>query len=176
MKKAIVVALVFFFAGVAEAQDSFTAHGATVIFHPPDLRKWNLVHKGMDAKSNKFLLMFKRSAIKDSEGREIEPVIAVICEAVLDSSDMIQYSIRKRTQVGFDVKKVLTHQDGSLTCRNAVGYEGEYEKGSVLHKVLVAHIRHKEAGLQVICDSTDGVYGKVEADMKNFLRSITFKK
>ncbi|HMK33451.1 MAG TPA: hypothetical protein VK463_00170, partial [Desulfomonilaceae bacterium] len=75
------------------------------------------------------LVAVKRSAIKDSEGREIEPVIAVICEAVLDSSDMIQYYIRKRTQVGFDVKKVLTHQDGSLTCRNAVGYEGEYQKG-----------------------------------------------
>jgi hypothetical protein len=31
-------------------------------------------------------------------------------------------------------------------------------------------------GVQVICDSTDGVYEKVEADMLGLLRSITFKE
>jgi hypothetical protein len=31
-------------------------------------------------------------------------------------------------------------------------------------------------GVQVLCDSADGVYNNVEADMLGFLRSITFKE
>ena len=88
---------------------------------------------------------------------------------------MIQYSIWKRTQIPLAVKKVITYRDGSLNYRNSVGYEGEYVKG-VVHKVFVAHMRQKQVGLQVICDLTDGVYDKVEADMRDFLRSITFKE
>jgi hypothetical protein len=135
-----------------------------------------LVHSGTDAKSKAFLLMFKHSPIKDPEGRPIEPVIAAICEPVTDSSDVIMYSIRKRTQVPFDVKKVLTAQGGDFTHRNSVGFDGEYTRGSVVHKVVVGHLRHQGVGIQVICDSTDGVYDKVEADMRGFMRSITFKE
>ncbi len=176
MKTVIVVVIAFFhFAFVAEAQESFTAHGSTVTYTRPDPAKWNLTHNGMDAKSKAFLLMFKHNPIKDPQDRPIEPVIAIICESVTDSSDVIMYSIAKRARVPFNVKKVLTHQDGSFTYRNSVGYEGEYERG-VIHKVFVAHMRHREAGIQVICDSTDGVYDKVEADMRGFLRSIAFKE
>jgi hypothetical protein len=176
MKRLIIVVFAFFyFASVAAAQDSFTAHGSTVIYARPDPAQWNLVHNGMDAKANAFLLMFEHSPIKDAQGREIKPVIAAICEAVTDSSDVIMYSIRKRAQVPFDVKKVLTPQGGDFTHRNAVGFDGLYDRG-VVHKVVVGHLRHQGVGVQVICDSTDGVHDKVEADMRGFMRSITFKE
>jgi hypothetical protein len=177
MKTIIAIAFAFLlFVCVAGAQESFTAFGSTVNFARPDSAHWKVVSDGMDAKSNKFLLMYQHSPIKDTEGRDIEPVIALICEPVPDSSDVIMYSIAKRTQVGFNVNKLLTWQDGSLTYKDSVGYDGDYKKGAVMHKVLVAHMRHGATGLQVMCDSTEGVYDKVEADMKNFLRSITFKE
>lgn len=172
---AVVFAL-FHFVCVAGAQESFTAHGSTVNFSRPDPANWKVVHDGIDARSNKYLLMYQHVPIKDAQGRDIEPVIALICESVPESSDVIMYSIAKRTQVGFNVNKLLTWQDGSLTYKNSVGFDGEYQKGAVLHKVLVAHMRHGTAGLQVICDSTDGVYDKVEKDMRDFLKSITFKE
>jgi hypothetical protein len=177
MKNLIAVLLAFFLLGYgAEAQESFTAHGSTVNYAQPDPAKWKPVHNGTDAKSNKYLFMFQHTPIKDAEGHDIEPVIALISESVPDSSDVIMYSIAKRAQVPFEVKKLITWQDGSFTYRNSVGFEGEYKKGAVLHKVLIGHLRHKESGVQIICDSTDGVYDKVETDMRDFLRSITFKE
>jgi hypothetical protein len=176
MKTFIAVALTFFqFAVAAAAEESFTANGSTVVFTRPDPAQWILVQNGVDAKSGKYLVMFKHKPIKDAEGRDVEPVMALISEPVTDSSDIVTYSIHKRTQVPLEVKKLITYKDGGFAYQNAVGYEAEYTRKDVLHKVLLGHLRHKEAGLQVICDSTDGVYDKVEDDMRNFLRSINFK-
>jgi hypothetical protein len=44
-----------------------------------------------------------------------------------------------------------------------------------LHKVLIGHMRHEQVGVQIICDSSDGVYDQVEADMRSFMRSVNFK-
>ncbi|MBI4964981.1 MAG: hypothetical protein HY913_17030 [Desulfomonile tiedjei] len=177
MKILVPVMLAFLnLAFAAEAQETFTAYGSTVMYTRPDPSQWNLVHDGIDAKSNAFLLMFEHNPIEDAEGRKIRPVMALICETVPEAIDVIKYSIGKRVQVPFDVKEMLTPQRGNFTHSNSVGYEGEYKRGAVVHKVLVGHLRHKVAGVQVICDSTDGVYDKVEADMRAFLFSITFKE
>jgi hypothetical protein len=176
MRKLCVILLVLFHcAFLAEAQESFTAYGSTVIYARPDSSNWSLVNNEMDAKSNKFLLLFKRNPVEDPQGRRIEPVIALICEPVTNSSNVIEYSISKRAQVPFNVKKMLTCQGGDFAYPNSVGYEGEYDKG-VIHNVLIGHLRHKEVGVQIICDATDGVYSKVEQDMRNFLRSVNFKE
>ena len=159
----------------AHAQNSFTAYGSTVKFTSPDPAKWELTRNEMDEKSKKYLVMFEHHPIQDAEGRAIRPVIAIIAESVPDSLDVIQFSIRLRGHTPFQVNKMVSQQDGSLTHKNSVGYEAEYERG-VLHKILIGHLRHGAVGVQVICDSTDGVYDKVEADMRNFLRSVTLRE
>lgn len=159
----------------AHPLESFTAFGSTVDYTRPDPAKWNLVRNGIDEKSKKYLVMFEHTPIKDPQGRSIKPVIAIICEAVPDSVDVIRYSIAKRAHTPFKVNKMMSHHDGSFQYRNTVGYEGQYTR-KVGHKVFVAHMRHGSAGLQVICDSTDGVYDKVEAEMRSFLRSIMFRE
>jgi hypothetical protein len=159
---------------VTEAQESFVAHGSTVVYAPPDPAIWNTVNNGIDEGSKAFLLMFKRAPVEDPQGRKIEPVIALICESMKEPLDVIKYSILKRVSSPFDVKKMLSFQGGDFTYPNSIGYEGQYDIG-VLHKLIIGHMRHKEVGVQVICDSTDGVYDKVESDMKSFLRSVTFK-
>ncbi|MBI5571118.1 MAG: hypothetical protein HY914_14335 [Desulfomonile tiedjei] len=163
----------FLFAFVAHAQDSFTAYGSTVNFTPPDPAKWKLTRNGMDEKSKKYVVMFEHTPIRDAAGNAISPVIAIVGESVPDEVDVIQYSTRLRGHAPFKVNKTIGHQDGSLAHKNSVGYEGEYNSGAI-HKVLVGHLRHGAVGVQVICDSTDGVYDKVEADMRAFLRSVTF--
>jgi hypothetical protein len=175
MQKSILFLLVFFqLAILAEAQESFTAHGSTILYTSPDSANWFVVKNGIDEKSQKYLLMFQRKPIEDAQGRRVHPVIAIISEPVKDSVDVIRYSVAARAQVPFDVKKVLSYQGGDFAYQNAIGYEGEYKRG-VLHKVLIGHMRHKQVGVQIICDSTDGVYDKVEADMRSFLRSVNFR-
>lgn len=170
-----VVFTLFYLAAAAQAQESFSVHGSTVLYTRPNAASWRLVKNEMDPKSNIFLLMFEHNPIEDSQGRRIRPVIALICEPVKDSSNVVEYSIRKRVHVPFNAKAMLTPQKGHFRYPASVGYEGEYDKG-VLHKVFVAHMRHKDVGVQIICDTTEGVYGKVEADMRSFLRSVTFKE
>jgi hypothetical protein len=175
MKTVISLVFLFFsFVCAGNAQKSFTAFGSTVNYALPNPDQWMLVKNGMHKGSKKYLLMFEHKPIKDAKGRTIKPVMAVICEPVPESMDAIKYSIWKRGQTPFSVNKMLSFQDGDFTHRNAIGYDGEYEK-IVKHRVLVAHMRDKAVGLQVICDSTDGVYDKVEEEMRSFLKSITFK-
>lgn len=177
MKKFSTVLLIFFsLVSVVQAEESFTVFGSTITYTRPDSTKWNLVSNGMQGKSKAYLVMFERHPIKDSKGRNVKPVIAIICESVPDSLDIIRYSIWKRGQMPFKVNKLITYQDGSFTCRNSVGFEGEYTKGTVLHKIFIGHLRHGKVGVQAICDSTDGVYDAVEEDMRSFLRSINFKE
>ena len=171
-----VLILLFLFDGVTHAQESFTAFGSTVTYTRPDSNKWNLVSNGMQGKSKAYLVMFEHQPIKDSLNRDVKPVIALICESVPESLDVIRYSIWKRGQTPFKVNKMMAHQDGSFTYKNSVGYEGEYKKDSVIHKIFIGHLRHGKVGIQLICDSTDGVFDKVEADMRSFLRSINFKE
>ncbi len=175
MKRLAALAFLFFqFVSVAEAQESFTAHGSTVLCTPPDSSNWFVVKNGIDERSQKYLLMFQRKPIEDAQGRRVHPVIAIICEPIKEPVDVIKYSIAARVQVPFNVKKVLSHQGGDFSYTNVIGYEGEYEK-EVLHKVLIGHMRHQQVGVQIICDSSDGVYDQVEADMRSFMRSVNFK-
>jgi len=175
MKRLLASVFIFFqFVIVAEAQESFTSHGSTLLYTPPDSSNWFIVKNGIDERSQKYLLMFQRKPIEDAQGRRVHPVIAVICERIKEPLDVINYSIAARVQVPFDVKKVLSHQGGDFTYSNVIGYEGEYEK-EVLHKVLIGHMLHEQVGVQIICDSSDGVYDQVEAEMRSFMRSVKFK-
>jgi hypothetical protein len=67
---------------------------------------------------------------------------------------------------------MMTPQEGDFTHANSVGFEGEYTKGETRHLIFVAHMRHAKAGVQIICDTTEGVYDKVEPDMRKFIRSV----
>ncbi len=158
----------------AGAQNSFTAYGSKIVYSRPDAAQWKVMHDGIHPKSKAYLLTFQHVPIKDAQGREIEPVMALICESTPGSPDVIQYSISKRVGAPFDVNKVLTPQEGYFTHKNSVGYMGQYQRGSVLHRVIIGHLRRRDVGVQVICDSTDGVYEKVESDMLQFLRSVIF--
>ena len=171
---AAVIGTFLLFVCAAHAEESFTAFGSTVSYARPDPAQWKLVRNGMVKNSKAYLLMYERNPIKDSEGRNVRPVIAIVCEMVPDTLDVIRYSISKRGQTPFKVNELLTPQDGSFSYGNSVGFEGGYKK-IVEHKILVGHMRHGKVGLQVICDSSEEVFNQVEEDMRNFLRSITFK-
>jgi hypothetical protein len=171
MKHYIIILFLFYTICSAQELAYIEAFGSKVYFEPPDTSKWGLEQNSMTEYGN-YLLMFKHIPIVDSLGREIQPVISFIAESVKDSSDVIMYSIYKRTQTPVTVKKVLTYEDGHFTHRNVVGYEAVYKKEDVGHKVLMIHMRQASIGLQVICDATDEVYAQVESDMRRFIKSI----
>ena len=165
--------LLLFAASICSGQDLayVAALGSKVYFAPPDTNNWAIEQNEMTEYGN-YVLLFKHIPIQDSLGREIQPVMAFIVESVPDSLDVINYSIVKRSHTRFTVDKVLTFDKGYFSHRNTVGYEGSYSNGEIKHRVLIAHMRQAAVGLQVICDSTDGVYLRVENDMRQFVHSI----
>ena len=171
--KTILLLVLFATATASFAQDLayIEVFGSKIYFEPPDTSKWEMSDNSAQSETM-HLLQFIHAPIADSEGHEIRPVIAIIAEKVTDSVDVVTYSIAKRLKVSFKVVKVLTPQDSCFDFQNAIGYEGTYDSHGVLHRVIIAHMRHAEVGLQVICDSTDGVYSSVVHEMRRFIKSI----
>lgn len=174
MKQTIFVILLLSVSQVGYSQDSISAFGSVVIFKPPDSTSWNLVQRGMDEETHKYVIMYKHNPINDAGGRSIEPVVAVLCEEISEPMEIIKYSLWKRQQVSFTVNGILSKYTQELSYWNAIGYEGEYSKDDIVHKILIGHFRHKRLGAQIICDSTEGVYDKVDRDMRAFLKSVSF--
>lgn len=167
----LVVIFHIFMTALAYGEETLTVFDSRLSYARPDATLWKMVNNGKCEKSGKYLVMFERKPILDAQGHRVRPVMAIVCESVPEDMDVISYSIWKRGQTPFTVDKLITYQDGSFSHRNSVGYEGEYKK-VVVHKIIIGHLRHGRLGAQVICDSSDGVFDKVEAEMRAFLRSI----
>jgi len=158
---------------LATAQDSIRVFGATVRCASLNSSIWEPSQRGLDSSSNKFVLMYTHSPILDKEGISIQPVIAVICEELSSPLNVIDYSLWKRKQVSFIVDSIYSKYSSTLSYWNGIGYAAHYGRNSLVHKLFVGHFRHKHVGVQVICDSTEGVYEAVEQDFRSFLRSVT---
>jgi hypothetical protein len=172
MRYTLCLLLVLTIRDAAYAQDSMSVFGSVIFFAHPNHAHWALVHQGMDSTTNKYLIMYKHVPINDAEGRPIEPVVALLCEEITDPIEIISYSLWKRQQVPFTPKRILSKFTNALSYWNAIGYEGEYTREDIQHKLLIAHYRHKRVGVSLICDSTEGVYKEVEADMRAFIKSV----
>ena len=158
-------------ASFAQELAYISAFGSKIYFEPPDTSAWYSDQNGLTT-SGSYHLMVKHTPLKDSLGRNVEPIMSIIVQHVLDSSDVIMYSIEKRGQVPFQVVKVLAYDSAYYSYRNVIGYEGTYTREGILHKIFVIHMRGASVGLQIICDSTDQVYAQVEADFRRFIKSI----
>jgi hypothetical protein len=175
MKYIITLLILFSFSGFSQELAYIPVYGSKIYFAPPDTSRWELFQNSMDSISHKYVLMFKSVPITDNLGRQIESVISILVEHVKDSSNIVNYSLWKRTQVPFEVKKVLTCDTINFSwfaCPNVIGYEGSYTKVDIVHRLFVVHMRRAVVGVQIICDSTDGVYEKVESAMRDFIRSV----
>jgi hypothetical protein len=173
------IALLLLLPSAVSAQEHVAAFGCSISYQVPDPSNWQHVKSEVYPDKKAGLILYKHNGIKDDEGRNVIPNMAIIYERLPESTDAIRYSIAKRIGQTYDVKAVRSWQDGFLTHRNGVAYEATYNDPQVrglLHKVFVAHMVNEQTGVQIICDSTEGVFPKVEADTRQFVKSVTFTK
>lgn len=170
MKKLFLMFLVFPI--ILSAQENLIAFGVKIMYKNLNTEKWKKDRSESSALRNSGMISYKHVPIRDSVGRTIEPMIAIIYEKLpSDSIDLILFSAQKRMNTRFEVDQVFSRENFNLKCKNTVGYYGHYEKG-VVHKVIVAHMVFKDVGLQIICDSTEEVYDQVNEDMERFVSSV----
>ncbi len=117
--------------------------------------------------------LFKRDVVTDSSNRQIIPNIGVIIENVPDQTDVITYSLEKRTQTPFDVLETFIHGDRRLNYKNAVAYKGTYtDADSLLHTIYVVHAINKNKGMQIVLDTTAQTFAEIEEEFISVLRSL----
>ncbi len=133
--------------------------------------KWHLTDS--EENNSRAVYIFKREAIIDNSNTQIIPNIAVIIEDVDENTDVIEYSIVKRTKTPFDVSETFIHGDGKLNYKNAVGYKGTYkDQRSILHTIYVVHAINKNKGIQLILDTTSETFAEIDPEFLAVLKSL----
>lgn len=165
-------------ASVASVQEAvyISAFQTNVYFDVPDTTRWSVERDELDTTIQKRFLMFTHTPIKDKKGRMVSPVIAIIIEPVPDPSDLVMYSVAKRSAVPYKVTKVFTSETHTFSYKNSVGYEATYTSEGVPHSIYVGHMIYKNLGIEIICDSTKELLPKVKEDFLAFLRSVVFNE
>jgi len=137
--------------------------------------KWSLKDKQEDREKSIALYGYKREWILDSKNRKIIPNIGIVFEKVPKDMDVIVYSANLRMRIGFEVEKVFTHLDGTISLENAIGYIGKYTNSyNIKHTVMVVHAIHKGIGAQIIMDATTEVFPIVENEFNQTLKTLKF--
>ncbi|HVT84178.1 MAG TPA: hypothetical protein VHD35_03205 [Chitinophagaceae bacterium] len=133
--------------------------------------KWYLADS--EENNSRAVYIFKREAITDNSNTHVIPNIAVIIEDVDENTDVIEYSIVKRTKTPFDVSETFIHGDGKINYENAVGYKGSYtDQRSILHTIYVVHAINKNKGIQLILDTTSETFAEIDREFLAVLKSL----
>ncbi len=132
--------------------------------------EWFLAKKAED--NGLVVYMFKRNPIEDNEQREIIPNIAVIIEDIDKDQDVIKYSVIKRMEMPFEVDEAFIHESGKIQFVNAMGYRGHYSDKGLDHTIYIVHATNEGKGIQIICDVTTNIFGKVGPEFLLTLKSI----
>lgn len=176
MKSLTILLIYFTFLGQSLMAQTTQVPGAELIFDLPN-EKW---YQGpIEELNGQTVSYFKREPIIDSKGHGIIPNLAFIVEEVDEGLDVILYSVDKKANSPFEVKKMFTHKDENpkINHKYSVGYEGAYkDQGEIDHTVYVVHLIERTTGVQVFCDITTELWDDYKGEFESFLRSIRAKE
>src|SRR5690348_4074225 len=92
-KRKICLASFIVISNLVFAQTNINKFSSKITFTKPGAG-WTLAQDdAAGAESGKGVLLYKHTAIKDSKGRSIEPVVAIMYENIPDPTDVAQYSL-----------------------------------------------------------------------------------
>lgn len=183
MKRAILT-IVFFVSsslacsGIAWAQSTIDAFGAKIIFTKPNEEAWTLVKEINPSENSKGVRTFKYVKITGDKGATVEPVISLIVEKVMGTSDAMAYSLNglKRMQESSNLTwDVLGGYPAYSSDRHSIVYKGSYTRSGAIHKVYLCYILSNGIGVVVIADSTKDDFSQVDDDMLAFIKSVVIQ-
>jgi hypothetical protein len=132
--------------------------------------KWELKNKVEQNEAQ--IYIYKREPIINDDGREVISNIAVIVEDINEDSDVVTYSVFKRSQVGFEVLEVFTPGDGLLFFQNAIGYKGKYKDQHGEHTIYCLYAINNNKGVQIIFDVLTDLFNELDTEFQLTLKSI----
>jgi len=160
-----------------KSQYKINEFNSKINFNTLDSVDWVLTSNQLPSSNSRGVLMFKHIPIIDSLERPIEPVIAILYESIIDSIDVIEYSISLLGQKPYKLKyELLGGYPDYSSDKYSVIFKGEYLREDVKHLVLLGYILSENIGIEIIGDATEEIFPKVESDINYFLKSVNIKK
>ena len=147
------------------AQSSLQLFDAQLSYRKLDSKVWKKYEQHRE--KDKGMIAFMHNGIKDSTGILVKPVISIVYERIEPKTlSVVQFAemCRKRSQ--FTIYEQIDRED-----LNAVIYFYGYDNGMV-HNLIVAYFVCNGNGIQVVADSTESVYSKVEYEIQRFIESV----
>lgn len=155
--------------------------GLKVNYENPDPKVWKMneemgptVDKDGKNKTRGYI-MFKHTPIMDSNRRPIEPVFGIFYENnVKGPKDVTEYSVNFIGDKPYKPKtNLLGGYPNYSSDKNSVVFDGEYTREEVKHRIYLGYVFRGGTGVEVVADSTDGVFPQVQKEMLKFLKSVT---
>src|SRR5579859_4531292 len=127
--------------------------------------------------------VFKRTSVKDREGREIIPgIIVAVEDASKFNHDVTQYTIAKRMQFRnkqLKVDKILIHENKEypLSYKNAFITKCSYNENGTDNLLYMIHIINDDnKGIQIYMDMTKDLGDEYEQEIWTTMKSIRENK
>ncbi len=156
------------------AKEKADLAGVKMSFDEPNPKLWEITQKEFFPEKNAGIILYTHVPVYNKKKQAIRPTIGIVYEKFPEPpEDTIVYSINMRMRMPFEPKEVLTHEDGSLIEKYAVGYTAEMDQQKIKHSLIIVHMLRGKVGVQIICDSTSDVMNQVEPDMRKFIKSVT---
>ena len=158
---------------------SSVAFGQTTKIEPAKLhitmpnQEWGLADTQTNGEMQ--IYFFKRTAIVDSQLRNVIPNISIITEPN-NGLDVVTYSAMKRSSMPFEITEIFIPKDIKMKYKNGIGYKGTYNDDYGKHQIYAIFLVNGETGVRIICDVLDEQFEEVEPEFLSAIKSISDKK
>lgn len=132
--------------------------------------QWSMAE--YDERSVPVLYIYQREPLFDAMGGAVVPNITILIEELPLGKDVAGFSASKRAANPFEMDRMLTHQNGDLGFKNAIGYQGHYVENGREHTVLVVHAINGLYGVELICDVPTELFAEVAPEFRTTVRSL----
>ncbi len=118
---------------------------------------------------------YARDPVIDNSGLQVVPFISIMYEKVDNNTDLIFYSVFKRSSLPpFKIDEVLTGDHEEYPLPFGIGYLGHYyDSMGILHKIFIIHVISNDWGIQIIIDGTASIFEVMKEEYIQIIKSIS---
>ena len=134
---------------------------------------WNLV-KSSNTDEGLFYIYVRTT---DQDKNTGIASMAIVGELLSNNIDVINYSIKLRESTSYNIIKLYSPDDKLFDLNNCIGYLAENtDAQGKHHKLLILHLVYKDKGIQIVLETVNENFLKLEPEFNNFIKSLKIIK
>ena len=179
MRILLIVSTLFFSSYVFNLHDEKIQYELVRTLRFQTTSDWVKTSASQDKKRGIEIVNLQRSAIESVLGKKYTATQSCKIERI-SPTNIKSYSLSAlsvfQKKKDFRIAKTITHTDGLLQLTYAIGYWAYYlDDANILHRLIIVHGIHQNGnGMQFFIDCPDEVFVKLEAEITDEIRTLTF--